>query len=139
MALSTTKAEYMAVTEAIKEALWLKGLFGEFNLHQGVTVIYYDSQSAIHLTKDQMYHERTKHIKIKYHFIRDIIGEGKVLVRKINTKENPADMFTKSLPVYKFKQCLDLVGDLGPLGLIWRRWSKFIITRFWGLIKVEIC
>ena len=42
----------MAVTEAIKEALWLKGLFGEFNLHQGVTVIHCYSQSAIHLTKD---------------------------------------------------------------------------------------
>ncbi|XP_071932870.1 uncharacterized protein [Coffea arabica] len=57
-----------------------------------------------------MYHERTKHIDVKYHFIRDIIAEGKVLIQKINTKDNPADIFTKPLPVYKFKQCLHLVG-----------------------------
>ena len=100
----------MAMTETIKKALWLKSLFGELSLHQGVTTIYCDSQSAIHLTKDQMYHERTKHIDVKFHFIRDTIAEGKVLVQKISTKENPADMFTKPLPVYKFKQCLNWVG-----------------------------
>ena len=110
VALSTTEAEYMAVTEAIKETLWLRGLFGELTLQQGVTTIFCDSQSAIHLTKDQMYHERTKHIDVKYHFIRDVIADKKVLVQKINTKDNPADMFTKALPVYKFKQCLDLIG-----------------------------
>ena len=110
VALSTTEAEYMAVTEAIKETLWLRGLFGELSLHQEVTTVYCDSQSAIHLTKDQMYHERTKHIDVKYHFIRDTIAEKKVLIQKINTKDNPADMFTKALPVYKFKQCLDLIG-----------------------------
>ena len=110
MALSTTKAEYIAVTEAIKKALWLRGLFGELSLHQEVTTIYCDSQSAIHLTKYQMYHERMKHIDIKYYFIRDTIVENKVLIQKINTKDNPANMFTKTLPVYKFKQCLDLIG-----------------------------
>ncbi|XP_071913996.1 uncharacterized protein [Coffea arabica] len=57
-----------------------------------------------------MYHERTKHIDVKYHFIRDIIAEGKIHIQKINTKDNPADMFTKPHPVYKFKQCLDLIG-----------------------------
>ncbi|KAL3499639.1 hypothetical protein ACH5RR_038732 [Cinchona calisaya] len=100
----------MAVTEAIKEALWLRGLFGELSLHHGVTTVYCDSQSAIHLTKDQMYHEKTKHIDMQFHFVRDTIDEGKVLVQKISTKDNPADMFTKPLPVYKSKQCLDLVG-----------------------------
>ncbi|KAL3514409.1 hypothetical protein ACH5RR_027126 [Cinchona calisaya] len=110
VALSTTEAEYMAITEAIKEALWLKGLFGELNLLQDVITIHCDSQSAIHLTKDQMYHERTKHIDVKYHFIRDTIAEKKVSVQKINTRDNPVDMFTKSLPVAKFKHCLDLIG-----------------------------
>ena len=100
----------MAVTEAIKEVLWLRGLYGELCLHQGVTIIYCDSQSAIHLTKDQMYHERTKHIDVMFHFIQDTIAEGKVLVQKIHTKDNPTDMLMKSLPVYKFKQCLDLIG-----------------------------
>ena len=88
----------------------MKGLFGEFNLHQGVTAIYCDSQSVIHLTKDQIYHKRKKHIDVKFHFIRDIIAEGKMLIQKTNIKRNPADIFTKPLPIFKFKQCLDLVG-----------------------------
>lgn len=110
VALSTTEAEYMAVTEAIKENLWLKGLFAELSLHQGGIIIFCDSQSVIHLSKDQMYHERTKHIDINYHFIRETIAEGKVSVQKINTRDNLADMFTKSLPVSKFKICLNLIG-----------------------------
>ena len=100
----------MVMTEAIKEALWLKNLFGELSLHQGVTTIYCDSQSTIHLTKNQMYHERTKRIDVKFHFIRDTIAKRKVLVQKISTKENLADMFTKPILIYKFKQCLNWVG-----------------------------
>ncbi|KAG8488527.1 hypothetical protein CXB51_016411 [Gossypium anomalum] len=66
------------------------------------------SQSAIFLTKDQMFHERTKHIDVRYHFFRDIIARGDIVVSKISTHENPADMMTKSLPITKFEHCLDL-------------------------------
>ena len=59
----------MAVTEAVKEAIQLKGLVEDLGLHEGVTTVFYDSHSAIHLTKYQMYHERTKHIDVRYHFI----------------------------------------------------------------------
>ncbi|KAF3642236.1 Polygalacturonase [Capsicum annuum] len=121
--LSTTEAEYMAVTEAIKEALWLKGLFAELNPHQGGIIIFCDSQSAIHLTKDQMYLERTKHIDIKYHFIRESIIEGKVSAQKINTTDNPADMFTKSLPVMKQSKS---IPDMKPTVL--RFYSSFNVT-----------
>ena len=110
VALSTTEAEYMAVTEAVKEAIWLRGLLGELSLRQGLTTVHCDSQSAIHLTKNQMYHERTKHIDVRYHFIREIIGQGQIAVKKIGTEDNPADMFTKPLPRLKFKHCLDLIG-----------------------------
>ncbi|KAL5757095.1 hypothetical protein ACOSQ2_021841 [Xanthoceras sorbifolium] len=110
VALSTTEAEYMAVVEAIKEAIWMRGLFGELSLDHKVIVVHCDSQSAIHLTKDQMFHERTKHIDVKYHFVRDIISQGDISVKKIGTADNPADMLTKSLSVSKFRHCLDLVG-----------------------------
>ncbi|XP_019418558.1 PREDICTED: uncharacterized protein LOC109329342, partial [Lupinus angustifolius] len=62
VALSTTEAEYIAVTEAVKEAIWEKGLIEELGIQLEETTIYCDSQSAIHLTKNPMYHERTKHI-----------------------------------------------------------------------------
>ncbi|KAK5773528.1 hypothetical protein PVK06_049834 [Gossypium arboreum] len=110
VALSTTEAEYMAITEACKEAIWLKGLFSELNEDLQISTVFCDSQSAIFLTKDQMFHERTKHIDIRYHFVRDIIARGDIVVSKISTHENPADMMTKSLPITKFEHCLDLVG-----------------------------
>ena len=89
-----------------------------------------------------MYHERTKHIDIKYHSIRDIITEGKVLAQKINTKKNPAGMFTKPLPVYKFKQCLDLVGIccwwFKTIGAYVKKMEQFFDgTKNYA--KVEIC
>ena len=101
----------MAITEACKEAIWLKGLFSELNEDlQIISIVFCDNQSAIFLTKDQMFHERTKHIDVRYHFVRDIIARGDIVVSKISTHENPADMMTKSLPITKFEHCLDLVG-----------------------------
>ncbi|KAG8489021.1 hypothetical protein CXB51_017120 [Gossypium anomalum] len=110
VALSTTEAEYMAITEACKEAIWLKGLFGELNKDLQISTVFCDSQSVIFLTKDQMFHERTKHIDVRYHFVRDIIACGDIVVSKISNHENPTDMMTKSLPITKFEHCLDLVG-----------------------------
>ncbi|KAG8485167.1 hypothetical protein CXB51_021347 [Gossypium anomalum] len=110
VALSTIEAEYMAITEACKEAIWLKGLFSELNEDLQISTVFCDSQSAIFLTKDQMFHERTKHIDVRYHFVRDIITRGDIVLSKISTHENPADMMTKSLPITKFEHCLDLVG-----------------------------
>ena len=70
VAFSTTEAEYMVVTEELKEVIWLKGLFGELDNSRNVTTVFCDNQSAIFLTKDQMFHDRTKHIDVRYHFVR---------------------------------------------------------------------
>ncbi|KAK0588475.1 hypothetical protein LWI29_001474 [Acer saccharum] len=115
VALSTTKAEYIAVTEAIKEAIWLQGLLGEINLFGGKAVIYTDSQSALYLVKNPVFHERTNHIEVKYHFIRDQVSNGIVQVKKVSTDDNPADMGTKIVSYSKFKHCLNLlkIGDYG--------------------------
>lgn len=111
-ALSTTEAEYIAATEGVKEATWLRGLVIELGITQNTTVVFSDSQSAIHLTKNDAYHSKTKNISIKYHYIRDTIAAGEITVKKVHTSENPADMLTKSLPVAKFEHCLNLVGVL---------------------------
>lgn len=112
VALSTTEAEYMAVTEGLKEAIWLKGLFGELDESRNVTTVFCDNQSAIFLAKDQMFHDRTKHIDVRYHFVREVIARGDFKVSKIHTNDNPVDVFTKCLPVAKFSLCLNLVGLL---------------------------
>ena len=72
--------------------------------------MFCDSQSAIHLAKNQVYHARTKHIDVRYHFVREIIEEGRVLVQKIKTDENPADMLTKVMTTIKSNHCLDLIN-----------------------------
>ena len=110
VALSTMEAEYMALAEAIKEAIWLKSLFTELSQEQDDFVVHCDSQSTIHLSKDQMFHERTKHIDVRYHFICEVIACGNIQVMKIGITGNPTDMMTKSLPLTKFDFCFDLVG-----------------------------
>ena len=109
VAISTTESEYMALTEVVKEAVWLKGLLKEFGYEQRSVEIFCDSQSAITLSKNNVHHERTKHIDVKYHYIRQVIVNGDVEVTKISTEKNPADIFTKVLPVRKFKTALDLL------------------------------
>ena len=110
VALSSTEAEYAALTEAIKEGLWLRGFVSELGFEPKTVEINCDSQSAIHLSKNSVFHERTKHIDVKLHFVRDVIFDNLVEVRKILTNLNPADMLTKVIPVGKFEAALDLLG-----------------------------
>uniref|UniRef100_A0A2N9GMY7 Integrase catalytic domain-containing protein n=1 Tax=Fagus sylvatica TaxID=28930 RepID=A0A2N9GMY7_FAGSY len=110
VAMSTTEAEYMAVAEAAKEALWLKGLVKELGLNQGGVQMHCDSQSVIYLAKNQVYHARTKHIDVRFHKIRELIVTGDIVLEKVHTSENAANMLTKPVTTAKFKHCLDLVN-----------------------------
>ncbi|KAE8708400.1 putative sphingolipid transporter spinster-like protein 2-like [Hibiscus syriacus] len=73
------EAEYMAVTEAVKEAIWFQGFLGELGMEHKHIKVHCDSQSVIHLAKNQVYHARTKHIDVRYHFVREILEEGNPL------------------------------------------------------------
>ena len=73
VALSTTDAEYLAMTEAIKEAIWLQGLLDDLGIEQDLLKINCDSMRAIYLAKNRVYHARTKHIDVRFHFIREIL------------------------------------------------------------------
>ena len=110
VALSTTKAEYVAVTEASKEMVWLKIFLKELDKEQNNSVLFCGSQSAIHLAKNPVFHARTKHIQLKYHFISSLIEEGTLLLEKIRGTENSADMMTKVVTREKLKLCQASVG-----------------------------
>ena len=104
IALSTTEAEYVASTQAAKEAIWLRSLLGEvFGEFSGPTTLYGDNQSAIALSRDHQYHARTKHIDIRFHFIRWIVAEGKIKLVYCPTEDMVADTLTKALPSPKVK------------------------------------
>ena len=71
--------------EAAKEAIWLKGLLSELNFLQQKVVIYSDSQSTIHMCKNLVFHETSKHIQVKYHFIKDVFSQEIFKLEKIPT------------------------------------------------------
>ncbi|KAI3740618.1 hypothetical protein L2E82_31087 [Cichorium intybus] len=110
VALSTTEAEYIAAVEAGKELIWLKRFLQELGFPQAEYIIHCDSQSAMDLSKNSMYHSRTKHIDIRYHWLREAIERGELKLSKINTNDNPADMLTKVVTQDKHKLCADIVG-----------------------------
>ncbi|MCO5550336.1 hypothetical protein L7F22_003820 [Adiantum nelumboides] len=95
---STTKAEYVAANEACKEAIWLGRLVAELGIKVDMPELYCDSQSAIQLAKNPVFHLKTKHIDVKYHFIREVLEDQQIRLMKIHTKDNPADLLTKGLP-----------------------------------------
>ena len=106
VSLSTTESEYVAATHAAKEALWLHSLigqvFGPVPLDTATT-LFSDNQSAIALSKDHQYHACTKHIDIRFHFIRWIIDDSKIRLIYCPTNDMVADTLTKALPSPKVK------------------------------------
>ena len=72
-----------------------------------------DSQSVIYLAKHLVYHARIKHIDVRFHKIREFIATRGIILEKIDTSENAADMLTKPVPTSKFKHCLDLISVCG--------------------------
>ena len=110
VSLSSTESEYIALANAAKEALWLKQLLNELNKDANQTLIYCDIKSTICLAKNPEMHSRTKHIDIRYHFLREKIKEQKFKVDHLDTNEMPADFLTKGLSKIKHHNCMSRVN-----------------------------
>ncbi|TYJ96006.1 integrase [Cucumis melo var. makuwa] len=111
VALSTTEAEYISLAAAGCQALWLRWMLKELKCIQKCeTVLFCDNGSAIALSKNPVFHGRSKHIRIKYHFIRDLVKDGEVIVKYCKTQDQVADIFTKAL---KFDLFVKFRGKLG--------------------------
>jgi hypothetical protein len=108
--LSSTEAEYVALTHAAKDILWIHKLLKEVTFLHSLslpTILYCDNQGAIRLSKDATFHGRTKHIDVHFHFIRQTITSGNIELVYIPTEDMTADIFTKSLARVKFEKFRD--------------------------------
>ena len=112
VALSTTEAEYIAVAEGCKDFLWLKKFLQDLGFKHDKYVLYCDNQSTIHLSKNSTFHSRSKHIDVRYHWIRDVLEE-KLL--QIHTDKNGSDMMTKPLNKEKFEFCRRQAGMIASM------------------------
>lgn len=111
VALSTAEAEYVALSGAAQEAIWLKSLFSDLHFdNQGPMLIYEDNQSAISLAKNPKNHPKTKHISIKFHFVRDLVVLNQIEVKYCPTSDMLADIFTKGLPAERFVRLRSMLG-----------------------------
>ena len=111
IALSSTESEYIALTHLTKDVLWTRKLLTD--LHEPpseATPVYCDNQGAIRLTKDSAFHARTKHIDIRFHFIRQTAERGDIIVHDCRTDDMIADIFTKPLGRVKFEKFRFLLG-----------------------------
>ena len=111
VALSTAEAEYIALSSAAQEAVWLRRLFAELgNGSKSPITIMEDNQSAIAMAKNSKFHGRAKHIDIRHHFIREKVNDGDIQLLYCPTGDMVADMLTKGLYQHQLKKLMDGAG-----------------------------
>jgi hypothetical protein len=111
VALSTVEAEYIATCSASNKAVWLRKLLaGLFDLELEATCIWCDNQSCVKLTENPVFHDKSKHIEIRYHYIRDMVQKGVVKLQYVTTNEKIADVLTKPLLRVNFVYFRDKLG-----------------------------
>lgn len=111
VALSTTEAEFMAACEGAKEAVWLHQLLRDVGcVQENPPTLYIDNQSAIRLIKNSELHQRTKHIDVRLHFIRQLYESKTILIDFVCSEDQLGDVFTKPLAIKKFTKNIEMLG-----------------------------
>jgi bifunctional DNase/RNase len=111
ISLSIVEVEYIVATSCCTQVLWMKQTLKDIQVENDETIpIYCDNTSAISISKNLVMHSRTKHIPIKYHFLREQVAEKNIRVEYVGTKEQVADIFTKPLPKESFEYLRHRLG-----------------------------
>lgn len=114
-AKSSTEAEYMALSHAASETVWLRRFLKQFEcVDDNPTVVYADNLGAMALSKNPLYHSRTKHIDVQHHYIRECVENGLISLEHVSTGEMVADVLTKGLARPKFRYFSGKLG-VGPV------------------------
>lgn len=121
VALSFTEAEYMGLTEATKEVIYLHRFLTEIGLKNlFMLIIYNDSASTQELARNPVYHGRTKHIDVRHHFVREALKNHQIKLDYLCSAEMIADIFTKALPLNKHYKCIELLGSFSTNKIVSR-------------------
>ena len=110
VAHSSMDAEYMALSDCSRQVIWVRTLLTELGFDFESIPICCDNQGAIFVSTNPVTERRSKHIDIRYHYIRDIVEQGLVQVYFIPGEDNPADLFTKNLGRIKFNKFKHMLG-----------------------------
>jgi hypothetical protein len=110
IALSSTEAEYMALSDCSCQVVWMHTLLGELSCKLKAILICRDNQGSIFIASNPVTEKRLKHIDIRYHYIHEVINDGCVVVYFIPRDDNPADLLTKNLGVIKLRKFRDALG-----------------------------
>lgn len=111
VAQSTAEAEFIAATAAANQALWLRKVLFDLHMVQNEgTEIFVDNQAAIAISRNPVFHGKTKHFNIKLYFLREVQQTGKVKLAYCKSEDQLADLFTKPLPVGKFELLRKMIG-----------------------------
>jgi hypothetical protein len=109
--LSSCEAEYVAATAAACQGIWLKRLNAELRgTEDEAAELRVDNKSAIALIKNPVFHDRSKHIQLRYHFIRQCVDDGDIDVKYVSTKEQLSDIMTKALGRVQFQELRNRIG-----------------------------
>ena len=110
---SSCESEYVGLSEAGNEAVYLQQLQEEMCIGKSSVLLLGDNESSLKLAMNPVFHQRSKHIRIKYHSLRDRVEEGLIELCKVDTGLNAADMMTKNVGVGVLKMCKGLIGMVG--------------------------
>jgi hypothetical protein len=114
VATSTTEAEYVVAANCCGQILWIQNQLLDYGYNFMNTTIFIDNQSTICIVKNPVFHNRTKHIEIRHHFIRDAYEKHLIKVVKIHTDDNVADLLTKAFDGPRFQHLVVHIGMLNP-------------------------
>lgn len=115
VALSSTEAEYIGLSETSKEAVYLRNFLTELGFQElADVVIFIDNLGAQKLAENPIFHARSKHIDVRHHFIREVLKNNQVKIKHVPTEDMTADLLTKGLPKPKHDRCVKLLGLGSP-------------------------